>query len=399
VDPGEIIANRFEIVSQAGSGGMGKVYRAKDLEAEGAVVALKTLHHNVSRDAVRFAREASLLQGFSHPHIVRYVSHGRTMSGKHYLVMEWIDGQTLVQRLQEEGLTMRETVTMAHKLAQAIAYAHAQGVIHRDIKPANVLFPMRDITKPKLIDFGIALRTQDTLRFTESGTVLGTPSYMAPEQARASRDIDSRSDVFSFGCLLYECLTAQVAFAGSNPLAVRAKALLTEPVRPSDIIFEIPPPLEALIMKMMSKNRDDRPRDGFAVVEALEEVGDIPETNRLRKVVDDIATQRVRRNRDILTGTTEQTKPLLCVLFATVPDEYSRPGPAPTAVGEDALKGLEHVVTPFGARLEKLSGQSCLVLIEAKDRSDALEQAKYAAQCALAVRKAFPRLALVLRSP
>src|SRR5262249_55437705 len=153
--PGDCIANRFEVIARAGSGGMGTVYRGRDRLNE-SEVAIKILHPQVTQDAARFDQEATLLSQFQHPHIVQYVNHGYTMDGSHYLVMEWVEGQTLTHRLIHQGLTLRETVDMMRRVADAIAFAHGQGVVHRDIKPANLLFVGGNVTRVKVIDFGIA---------------------------------------------------------------------------------------------------------------------------------------------------------------------------------------------------------------------------------------------------
>src|SRR5262249_25071549 len=146
-----------------------------------------------------------------------------------YLVMEWIDGETLKMRLEREGLSADESVHMAAIVADALADAHGRGVVHRDVKPSNLLFVDGDPHKVKLIDFGVARATGDTQRLTEAGVSVGTPGYMAPEQVRSLRDVDARTDLFALGCVLYECLSGRRAFAGGDAVEVWIKIVLAQP--------------------------------------------------------------------------------------------------------------------------------------------------------------------------
>ena len=231
--PGTVVAGRFEIERAARSGGAGTVYRAYDLR-EGGHVALKLLHAHRHDEELRFEREARLLAKLDHPGIVRHVDHGRTPAGVPWLAMEWLEGEDLAERLSRGPLTCDETVILGRRAAQTLAAAHAHGVVHRDIKPSNLFLPGRAMERVKVIDFGIA-RGAGELRATLSGVAVGTPGYMAPEQARGEGDVDLRADLFSLGCVLFECLAGRPAFEGQHAMAILAK-----------ILFEAAPPLRAL---------------------------------------------------------------------------------------------------------------------------------------------------------
>src|SRR5262245_2550156 len=166
---------------------MGTIYRARDLET-GRPVAVKVVATDHVSEPERFLREAALLAELDHPSIVHYVAHGES-AGCRYLVMEWIEGETLAQRLQCDGATVAESVAIGIQVADALAVAHARGVLHRDVKPDNLVFADGTL---KLVDFGLARRTLDEQGLTASGVLLGTPGYMAPEQAEGRRDLDER---------------------------------------------------------------------------------------------------------------------------------------------------------------------------------------------------------------
>src|SRR4051812_27372204 len=150
---GAVIAGRFKVEREAGSGGMGTVYRAHDL-LDGAPVAIKVLSRDEVRDAERFAQEAAILARLSHPAIVRYVSHGAT-GGQHYLVMEWLEGQSLEAHIERAPLGLQQSLTVLRRTVEALGYAHAQGIVHRDIKPDNLFLPGGRLEGLKLLDFGV----------------------------------------------------------------------------------------------------------------------------------------------------------------------------------------------------------------------------------------------------
>src|SRR5664279_2192835 len=199
---------------------MGMVYRGVDLST-GESVAVKISSGFGSQLGERFQQEANCLATIAHPAIVRYIAHGKTGHGEHYLVMEWLDGETLEDRLSRGPIPIGASAQMIRRIAEALAVAHQHGVIHRDIKPANVFLPGKDMSKIKLLDFGIARRLFDpaSLRLTQAGSALGTPMYMSPEQAQGSLDVDARADIFSLGCVLFECITGTPPFWGESTTA------------------------------------------------------------------------------------------------------------------------------------------------------------------------------------
>jgi eukaryotic-like serine/threonine-protein kinase len=271
----EVVAERFEIEELVGSVGMVGVYRARDRQS-GEAVAIKVLHAGDAYGAARFMREgeifAKLLAPVHHPGIVRYVAHGASARGALYLATEWLEGEDLAIRLRHGALTIEETVTLVARTAEALAAAHAHGIVHRNLKPSGLFLVDRDVTRIKLIDFEIAWFPEAT-QITKTGDIVGTPYWMAPEQARPGSYIDARADVFSLGCVLFKCLTGQSPFPGGHIMAILAKILFSDAPRTRDLRPEVPEALDALIAQMLAKDPGDRPRDGAAVAEALSATG------------------------------------------------------------------------------------------------------------------------------
>ncbi|WP_437872878.1 serine/threonine-protein kinase [Sorangium sp. So ce363] len=267
----EIIAGRFVVEGEAASGGMGTVYKAYD-RLGGAAVALKIVRLRNEIQIERFEREAALLAALVHPGIVRYVAHGSTPEGDRYLAMEWLDGEDLAARLARRVLPASEGLLLVRRAADALAFAHARGIVHRDIKPSNLFLPGGDAGRVKLVDFGIARPSSDAGRVTVTGGVLGTPGYMAPEQVEAHSVPDPRGDVFSLGCVLFECLAGQPAFASASPMASLSRVLLMSPPRLRDVRADAPAPLDELVARMLSRQPGDRPRDGAEVAAELDRI-------------------------------------------------------------------------------------------------------------------------------
>jgi serine/threonine protein kinase len=271
-----VIDGRFRVETAFRSGAMGAVYRAID-EQTGKPVALKALEQGQALLRERFDREAETLAQLDHPNIVKYVAHGVTAANTLYLVMEWIDGETVRERLERVGLSVAETLQMARGIADALAAAHARGVVHRDLKPSNLVFAGGEVERVKLIDFGVAHRLADERKLTEKGASVGTPGYMAPEQVRSHRPVDGRADLFALGCIVYEALTGRRAFAGDDLGEVWVKIVLAEPASTRLLRPELPEPLHALIGRLLAKDPEDRPVDARAValeLAAIEWLGD-----------------------------------------------------------------------------------------------------------------------------
>src|SRR5215475_12444314 len=226
---GELFAQRFLVEARIATGDMSAIFRAID-QRTGRSVALKLLQSHGSAHAIqRFARETQILAELHHPHIVSYVAHGIDETTQPYLAMEWLEGETLAERIRRGPLGLRDTVAVALGVGAALAEAHERGVIHRDLKPSNLFLPNREPARVVVLDFGIARRMLHTGTVTSSGAVIGTPQYMSPEQARGEREIGPPTDIFSLGCVLYECLAGAPPFSGEHAVAILIKVMLNEP--------------------------------------------------------------------------------------------------------------------------------------------------------------------------
>jgi serine/threonine protein kinase len=194
LEPGTLVEDRFVIEARAGAGGMATVYRAQDLDRNQRV-ALKMLSDETS-DPERFEREAKALSEIAHPNVVRYIAHGIGADGRPWLAMEWLEGEGLETRLARAPLEVDESVALVRAVADALGAAHARGIVHRDIKPSNLWLSQGDVARVKLLDFGIARGPFATRSMTRTGAVLGTPGYMAPEQAGFAQRGCARRRVF-----------------------------------------------------------------------------------------------------------------------------------------------------------------------------------------------------------
>src|SRR5262245_44517169 len=251
---GEVIGGRFEIEGRAGAGGMGQVFRGRDMQS-GERVAVKMLLGDDGGHEARFSTEVRVLSELSHPGIVRYVAHGVTASGEPYLAMEWLDGEDLSRRRGRCPLGVHDSIAVARSVAEALGEAHERRIVHRDLKPSNIFLVDGRIDRVKLLDFGIA-RMASATRMTHKGGIVGTPGYMAPEQVQDNSEVDARTDVFALGCVLFECLAGQAAFAAEHPMALLAKVVCAEPPRLCDVRPEAPEALDELIFGMLAKDPD-----------------------------------------------------------------------------------------------------------------------------------------------
>jgi serine/threonine protein kinase len=268
------LGHRLVLVRQAGAGGMGRVYQATDAES-GRPMAVKLIRHVRGESALsRFAAEAEILESLDHPAIVAYVGHGTTPDGDHYLAMEWLDGEDLGRRLAAGPLSVADTLTLGRRLASGLVAAHRAGVIHRDLKPSNVVLVGGDVARATLVDFGIARRMGDEGEgLTRTGELLGTPGYMAPEQIRGQRDLDGRVDLFALGCVLYQCLAGKPPFGGEDVMTVLARLLLEDAPRLRAVRSDVPPRVDDLIVRLLSKDGADRPASAEEVLAALDAPG------------------------------------------------------------------------------------------------------------------------------
>jgi eukaryotic-like serine/threonine-protein kinase len=266
---GELIADRYELQELAGSGGMSSVYTAHDRLLE-RLVAIKVLHEQYSKDpeyVERFRREAQAIARLSHPNIVTVIDRGEH-EGRQYIVFEHVPGENLKEAVQRLGpLPVDRALALAHQAARGLAFAHQHGVVHRDVKPHNVLIDAEGTAK--VTDFGIARSIEREDGITETGTVLGTSDYLAPEQAAGQR-VDACSDQYSLGALLYELLAGDVPYPAPN-VVTAAMRHLNDPV-PSvrSVRPEISPRVDAVVRRAMAKRPEDRYPTTDALIGALE---------------------------------------------------------------------------------------------------------------------------------
>jgi predicted Ser/Thr protein kinase len=261
---GEKIAGRYELEELVGHGGMSSVYRARDSLLE-RNVALKVLHeqYNADDDFVeRFKREARSVAQLQHPNIVTVIDRGEA-DGRQYIVFEYIDGENLKELVVRKGrLDIREALEIAVEVARGLAFAHGQGLVHRDVKPQNVL--LNGDGRAKVTDFGIA-RSVDVEGMTETGTVLGTSTYIAPEQA-SGQPVDAQTDVYALGVVLYELLAGEVPFPGETFVAVAMKHVHEPPPNLLELRADIPLRVAAVVDRALEKDPDQRfsSMDAFA---------------------------------------------------------------------------------------------------------------------------------------
>jgi serine/threonine protein kinase len=260
----DTFAHRYELLHESGAGGMGRVFAAIERASERRL-AIKVLTGRSPEDLARFEAEAAILERLDHPTIVRYIGHGVTSDGDPYLAMAWLDGETLDARLAREKLSLADAVLAATRIADALVHAHDAGIIHRDVKPSNVLLVDGDPARATLIDFGIAKVAAAPRDITHTGQLVGTPGYMAPEQALGRHVLDARVDLFALGCLLYEAVSGTAPFGGVAAMEVLARVLLEQPAP----LAGAPPRLAVLVQTLLAKDPSQRQGDARVVVAEL----------------------------------------------------------------------------------------------------------------------------------
>ncbi|CAN5464050.1 Stk1 family PASTA domain-containing Ser/Thr kinase [soil metagenome] len=256
------LSDRYHIEEILGVGGMSEVHLARDVRLH-RDVAVKLLRADLARDPdcyLRFRREAQHAAALNHPAIVAVYDTGTTETGTGplpYIVMEYVDGTTLRDILHNEGpIDPRRSIEIIADACQALNFSHRHGIIHRDVKPANIMISKTGAVK--VMDFGIARTlTESGKRLTQTAAILGTAHYLSPEQARGET-VDARSDVYSLACVLYEMLTGEAPFVGDSPVSVAFQHVRADPVPPSQRHGGIPPDLDAVILKGLAKNPDNR---------------------------------------------------------------------------------------------------------------------------------------------
>jgi len=266
---GQLLDGSYEVLRVIGEGGMGRVYEARHTRLHTKRFAVKLLHHELARQpdvVTRFQREAEAASVLTHPNVVGVYDVNTSADGRPYIVAELLQGEDLGSHLDRVGkLSTVDAVHIVRQVCHALGAAHASGIVHRDVKPENVFLAGPNATV-KVLDFGISkvLETSDGL--TKTGTVMGTPDYMAPEQARGDR-VDSRADIYAVGAILYRALTGRKPFEGNDAMSILTAVLTQEPERPSTLNPKIPLSLELIVQQTMAKTPSQR----FATMEALEQ--------------------------------------------------------------------------------------------------------------------------------
>jgi eukaryotic-like serine/threonine-protein kinase len=383
-----LITERFRLEAFAGAGGMGTVYRARDIRTNHTVAVKLLQATGQAHDEERFTREARLLSELRHPGIVTYLDHGVTEIGQPYLAMEWLEGEDLERRLSRGALSLVESLTLLRCTAEALAVAHGRGVVHRDLKPSNLFLRGGAVERVALLDFGIARHRTPTRPLTRDGTVMGTPAYMAPEQARGELELTPAVDVFALGSVLYECLTGQPAFAAEHVLAVLGKVLFAEPPRLRHVRPDLPESVEALLGRMLERDPGVRLQDAKAILSAL---------LSLDQTQDEAAATAKTESapRSGLASNAEQH--LISVLIATPADADTDATLTPlgTKVSAQRLSELSTELAALGARVE-LTTDGALVATLVDARGAATDQAAIAARCAMLIKARWPEAVVAL---
>jgi serine/threonine-protein kinase len=340
-EPSEI-AGRYVVETKLGAGAFGTVYKAKD-KILGRMVAIKTIRleglaasgASLEELLKRFMREAQVSAQLKHPNIVTIYDVGEA-SGLSYLAMEFIDGVGLEKVIREVGaLPIERAASIAAQVASALDYAHGQKVVHRDIKPANVMLEAGD--RVKVADFGIARVTNSTDQLTATGGLLGTPSYMSPEQAKGN-ELDGRSDLFSVGCVLYEMLTGKRAFRGESITGLIFKVITEDPEPLKDLRKDVPDAMVRIVAKAMAKTQEARFQSGRELAAALQPFVGVADTPTMRQaetpteslpVLDEVAA--TAQMQPTIAAAPTRVTPKPAVPAVSPPAPPARPAPPPLA--------------------------------------------------------------------
>jgi serine/threonine protein kinase len=386
---------------------MGTVYQALDRKT-GNLIALKILHSRNTIEQARFDQEARVLAELSHPGIVRYFDHGVTPNGSPYIAMEWLDGETLEDRLGRGNLGPVAAAHVARLVLEALSAAHSCNVVHRDIKPGNIFLVGWKLSEIRVLDFGIARRVLDTKRLTRKGSTVGTPLYTSPEQARGRADVDGRSDIFSLGCVLFEVLTGEPPFTGETPLEVMTKVCAGRVPEIASKRAGLPPSLTSLVHTMLAPDPAARPSSAAQLAQSF--AGVVQELGGIE--AEFAATAPPVQNKRASIGENEEhlASALLISLGWSSPTSSERRfGPKPSSVtgtsmatasafaaparnGKDSddlrLAEIRRVLELYACEVDRLIDRT--LLVTAPMVSTAHEQVIQLASAALALRKLEP---------
>jgi serine/threonine protein kinase len=295
----------YRVLDVLGAGGMGVVFRAEDPALQRAV-ALKAMLPSLASSGTakqRFLREARAAAALKHDNVVTIFQVGEDR-GAPYLAMEFLEGEPLDARIKREGrLPIAEVLRIGREMAEGLQAAHEKGLIHRDIKPANVWLEARK-GRVKILDFGLARAASGEQNLTQSGAIVGTPSYMAPEQAQGTT-LDPRCDLFSLGCVLYRLATGELPFKGTDTISTLMAVATTSPRPPREVNPQVPAALSRLIMRLLAKKPDDRPASAQKVAEELEAIAAQPPAEK-KRALDTNPPQKARQSK---TGRLPATAP------------------------------------------------------------------------------------------
>ncbi len=267
--PGQIIGEKYRLLRVVRSGGVSIVYRGESIQ-DGSPVAIKVIHVGQAGPDLRkrIAREVEILHRLDHPNIVHCFDHGSLENDRMYLALEWLQGDDLSDYSAQHSLTLRQVLQLLVQLAGALQASHDAGVVHRDIKPANIYLKNPQPGLPpdvRLIDFGVAKAAENNASVTRAGAILGTPAYMAPEQASQAMDADGRADLFSLGVVAYELVSGKLPWTTNTDLARLARILVDEPVPLLEVVPNVPEAVSNLVMGMLDNDLERRIQSATAV--------------------------------------------------------------------------------------------------------------------------------------
>jgi tetratricopeptide (TPR) repeat protein/predicted Ser/Thr protein kinase len=425
VKAGDVVAERFELLELIGSGGMGRVFRSHDRLTNRTVAVKSLLALGLVDEATnpepsasevqvkpgaetawkvntrhlagyRLTQEARILATLNHEGIVRHIAHGVTAengSDEPFLAMEWLEGEDLSARLSKGPLSVMETIGLAEKLLEGLAYMHEQRLIHRDLKPSNVFLIGKKTSDLRLIDFGLTIPEGELPDTGTSGDPIGTPAYMAPEQARGATSLTAAADVFALGALLYACLTGRKAFDGEDAMSILAKVLLEDPPRVSELRPQVSPTLDDWVMHMLEKDPTRRPRSALELLTKLRGLTTMTASGMLATLPGAALTTAERE--------------LLCCVAAGHPaaDASARAaGRSSMQLHADvqehraelraAEQALQALAEQYGGTLTTLADGSLWIIF--RGTGTTTEQVVRAAQCALDLPGILPRWPIAL---
>ncbi len=334
----------YRIVEALGSGGMAAVYKAYHAKLD-RYVAIKMIHESLQQEGnfmARFEREAQIIAKLEHPNIVPVYDFSE-YEGKPYLVMKFVQGRTLGELLEDGPLSLAEILRIMTAIADALTYAHEQGVLHRDIKPSNIILDERNV--PYLTDFGLARLVRQGATSLSQGAMIGTPYYISPEQALGQSELDPRTDIYSLGVVLYQLVVGRVPFEGDTPFSIVHDHIYTPLPSPRSINPEVPPAVENVLVKALAKDPDARYETARAMMDAF------------RQAVQEAGLVRLSPGRD--HGAAESLAEPPRQKAADGPALRVPPPPSPPEVGEwgeklgQALKNIDlSDVENLGPRIE-----------------------------------------------